>query len=382
MRSAVRTPFSVPVPSSTRARSRREREDIRAQARGLGWPYAPQQLLLTVLTSDPERACAAWLEWKSKYDVDTADTGSTRLFPLVVRRLAAAGVNDADFPRMHGYSRHTWATNHHRVRAGLEAVKTIASAGIPVVALKGLSLLLLYFDGDLSLRPMYDVDLLIPEPRIAEADAALRAAGWWNSAKRETAYDYRRGDHAAIDLHWHVLHQFPTAVFDRLAWKNAQPLAYPGPRLLALGPTELLLHVCLHGVRAETRRRRAWPLDVVRILQLAGSSIDWPRLVEFAATHRMTLALEDALEYVKTLSTLVPGDALDALADAPTSQLELEEYRVITSGHGLYGKARSWAGRSIHKHGRSSLLHMQNLRREHAPTKAPDLRRALRPRGW
>jgi hypothetical protein len=119
---------------------------------------------------------------------------------------------------------------------------------------------------------------------------------------------------------------------------------------------------------------------VVRILEIAGRDVDFTRLVDFAIAHNMTLALEDALRYVATLTDAVPEEALGRLAEAGTSILELEEYRVITSGRGLYGKNRGWTGRPIHGKRRSSLLHMQNVRHEaeQEPAKRPDLSRTLR----
>jgi hypothetical protein len=339
--------------------------------------------LLTVLLGEPELAVETWRRWKAEYTVDDADTGSTRLFPLVVRRLSALGVSDPSFARLRGFARHTWASNQHRIRAGLEAVRTLAEAGIPIVALKGLSLLLVYYGRDLSSRPMYDVDLLVPAARVADADAALQAAGWWRAAKRETAYDFRRGNLGAVDLHWHVLHQYPSRVFDRMAWQNAHPLPCVGPRLLGLAPTELLLHVCLHGVRRETRRGRAWPLDVVRIAETAGDKIDWERLVDFVDRHRMTLALWDALSYAATLTGTIPESVLDQLARAPTTELELEEYRVITSGKGLYGRGAGWSGRPIYRNGRTNLLSMQHVRQDLESVAPVGLaRRPTGPRRW
>jgi hypothetical protein len=94
----------------------------------------------------------------------------------------------------------------------------------------------------------------------------------------------------------------------------------------------------------------------------------------------MTLALEDALRYVTTLTDAVPEEALARLAEANTSLLELEEYRVITSGRGLYARNRDWTGRPIYSRRRKSLIQMRNLRHEgdQEPPQRPDFSRALR----
>src|SRR5687768_4856858 len=85
--------------------------------------------------------------------------------PLVVRRFAELKLEDPEFERLKGVARHTWASNHERVRACIEAASALMAVGMRVCALKGLALLHSHYDADFAARPMYDTDLLVPPDR-------------------------------------------------------------------------------------------------------------------------------------------------------------------------------------------------------------------------
>jgi hypothetical protein len=169
---------------------------------------------------------------------------------------------------------------------------------------------------------------------------------------RQHAYELHRG-RASVDLHWHVLHQDLSSFFDRVAWAHAEPLGGRGlPRgLLALAPTEQLMHVCLHGVRQDSGANRLWALDALRIVESERTGVDWDRLVHTALQRRLGVALEDALRFVASLSPRVPSEALERLGAEPVFQVELLEYRAITRGS-VANDPR----------GRDALLVMQRLR--------------------
>lgn len=314
----------------------------RSSVGGLGWPTPPQRLLLGVLVLDCEPARAAWAEWRKDGVLDTADVGSRRLLPLVVGRFAELGIEDGELERLKGVARHTWASNHERVRSCLEAAAALTSAGVRVCALKGLGLLHSHYDADFAVRPMYDTDLLVPPDRAAEARAILeslgfkpgpsaaRARGLARQVRWGMGHAFTRG-YSNIDLHWHVLHQDPSSFFDAIAWDHARPLERANvPGLLELSPTELLLHVCLHGVRYDSTANRIWALDAVRILARSGNAVDWARLTRVARQRCLTVALGDALEFLVSLGANVPSHVIETLGREPVLPAEILEYRAIT----------------------------------------------------
>ena len=334
----------------------------RASVAGLGWPSPSQRLLLAVLLRDREHARAAWTEWRKDAVLDTADVGSRRLLPLVVGRFTEVGIEDGELERLKGVVRHTWASNHQRVRSCLEAAEALIAAGVRACALKGLALLHSHYDADFAVRPMYDTDLLVPADRAPEARAVLESLGFKTGPSLSRpggltrhlrwgmAFAFEKG-YGNIDLHWHVLHQDPSPFFDAIAWDHARPLARANvPGLLELAPTELLIHVCLHGVRYDSSANRIWALDAARIL--ASDGVDWERLMRIARERCLSVALGDALEFLVSLGANVPPHVLEGLKREPVLPAELLEYRAITG---------AWS--ELGAHARDAASHMAALRR-------------------
>lgn len=327
---------------------------------GLGWPPASQRLLLDVLVGNAERARAAWSKWREGARLEITDVGSRRLLPLVVRRFAELRIEDPEFERLKGVARHTWASNHERVRSSIEAAMALTASGIHVCGLKGLALLHAYYHADFASRPMYDTDLLVRPDRAVQARAVLESLGFragpaaprGRAMARELRWGlghaFTRG-HSNIDLHWHVLHQDPSRFFDAVAWDSARPLeGTEASGLLSLSPTELLIHVCLHGVRYDSTSNRIWALDAVRILERSSDTIDWARLVRVARQRCLTVALADALGFLAFLGANLPPNVIEDLAREPVLSDELLEYQAITGAWSrLSARVRDAAGRMV-----------------------------------
>src|SRR5205085_7437309 len=109
-----------------------------------------------------------------------------RVSPLLWRALDSAGVapNDDrwgdvlqnDFGRCHAQSRLMLP------RIGPLALAPLAEAGCPAPVMKGGALAGRYPDP--GLRPMDDIDLILPVEQIAPAVDALRGAGWTSLGER------------------------------------------------------------------------------------------------------------------------------------------------------------------------------------------------------
>jgi hypothetical protein len=354
----------------------RAAREARADIGGLGWPTPGQRLLLQVVVAEAELARAAWVEWRGGVQLAQLDVGSLRLLPLVARRFEELGVEELELGRLRGVARHTWASNQQRMRSGLKAAEALIAAGIRVCALKGMALLWCYYDADLAVRPMYDVDLLVQPERVTDARGVLEAMGFRSRELRdrsETSRYVRSNSGCAfvrgydnIDLHWHVLHQDPSRFFDTVAWETATPLLESGvDGLLGLAPTELLIHLCLHGVRHDASSNRIWPLDAIRVLSRSADRIDWSRLGGHASRRALSVALADSLDLLVSLGASVPPETLAALHDEPILFDEVLEYQA-TTGHWprLSTNVRTAAGR------------MTDLRRRFE-TMAPALLRGL-----
>ncbi|MGH9185851.1 MAG: nucleotidyltransferase family protein, partial [Acidimicrobiales bacterium] len=91
----------------------------------------------------------------------------------------------------------------------------------------------------------------------------------------------------------------------------ARPLDVAGTTILALGATDLLLHVCVHGSRPRDESHLQWVADAVTVARTGG--IDWDRLVRQARSRRVTLPVRETLAYLSQRWAVdVPPDVLAA----------------------------------------------------------------------
>ena len=211
-------------------------------------PSAAQELVLRAALEPPPRGRLAWESWRGRVDFDQIDPGSMRLLPLVYRNLGAGSFDPEVAGRMKGIYRRSWSRNQMLFSQAAAAIAALSEAGIETMVLKGASLSLLAY-GSAGVRPMDDVDVLVPIGRRADAVTALRAAGWlpekadadgWASVHHSMGIEGPRGGN--MDLHWFSLWQ---PARDEPLWQRAVPLELSGTPTLAPSPADQLLLVCV-----------------------------------------------------------------------------------------------------------------------------------------
>lgn len=310
---------------------------------GACWPTPLQEEILRAAVEPPADAAAAWQRVRGQIDLDDLwDAEVHRLLPLVHGNLRAAGVDDPDLPRLKGLHRRTWYENQvalHRVRPAIELLQ---GAGIRVLFLKGAPLALLHY-GDLGLRPMADVDVLVPWDDAHRALDLLEAAGWADVGGHDRATLFRRyhgsglvhPDGGQLDLHWHLGTPLLLPDDERASsddfWAHAVPFAAAtqGIDALTLAPTDMLLHVIAHGLWAGSASTVRWVADA-RVVIADGEAIDWDRLVDQATRRRMAPLVADALRYLVTeVGAPVPPGAVAALQRVGTSRRERRLLRAL-----------------------------------------------------
>ncbi len=303
---------------------------------GACWPEPFAEELLRAAVLPPAAAARAWAALRPELGLDDLWGAEIhRLLPLGQAKLRAAGVDDPDLPRLRGLHRRTWYENQvalHRVRPALDALR---GAGIPVLFLKGAPLAILHY-GDLGLRPMADIDVLVPW---ADADRALdllESIGWSDIGGRTRAQLYQRyhgsglghANGGQLDLHWHLgtplLLPGDEATSTDDFWEAAVPFVVPdhGIDAVTLCPTDMLLHVIAHGLWAGSASTVRWVADA-RVVIADGAAIEWDRLVDQAARRRIAPLVADALRYLAVeVEAPVPNTVIDALRAQPVTRRE------------------------------------------------------------
>ncbi|MEM6705646.1 MAG: nucleotidyltransferase family protein [Acidobacteriota bacterium] len=300
-------------------------------------PTSPQRLLLRAALGEGDAVERAWQQWRAEIDFDDIDYASQRLVPLVRRNLIDHGVNDPLLHRMKGLHRFFWSKNQLRFRMLSTVAQAFAREEIPLMALKGVPLALVYY-ADAGLRPMSDFDLLVPFADADRAVALLLAEGWLQD---EPGSIYRsagvvdtearhgacfRKDDQECDLHWHLLYDGWWPEADAGLWERSVPLEVHQQQLRAPSPADMIFHLLVHGATYNELPPFRWFADLAILLRQEDLPIDWSVLEERA---RSLLLVGVVREMIEAFEVLVPGllprEPLERLRALPVSRLERRE---------------------------------------------------------
>jgi hypothetical protein len=209
----------------------------------------------------------------------------------------------------------------------------LEAAGARALLLKGAALLALGYENP-ALRPMVDVDLLVAEPELAAAAAAVVSLGF-----QEVASD--AGDrlhHAAfvgrasadtpvlVELHRRL---FLSPPLDRglppsALLARARPAMLADRRVLVPDAVDMLLHLAGHLVLQHARGERlVWVSDIDRAVRVGeGEPGFWRTVAERGAASGLATATADALVAARHwFGTPIDGEALTALRRAGDAEI-------------------------------------------------------------
>jgi hypothetical protein len=304
------------------------------------WPTPEQELLLAACLRPGAEAVAAWRRWRGRVDLDDVDNASFRLLPLLYRRLVQHGVADADLARLAGVYRWHWVRTQLQLRAATRVLDRLAAAGVPTLVVKGGAVGPRYY-GEHGVRPMDDLDVVVPPAHAEQALALLREDGW-TSRRPDVAQrlrfrhsaDLQHPDGGAVDLHWHVFNEFTGARDEGAAcWDTAEPLRLAGRDTRALAPTDELLLACSHGLRWSPVAPIRWLADVASICASAGDRLDGERLRRSAGARDLVTPVAETAGWLRdALGTTLPP-ALDAMVRVRPRRRDRWAHRVRMAPH-------------------------------------------------
>src|SRR5580704_16448989 len=256
--------------------------------------------LMAAALGAPDDALQAWRRWEAvSVDVDR-DRVALRWLPLVAANLRGAPTGRAR-ERLRGAAHGAWAFNRRALTAASSAVAHLELAGIRALVLKGAALEVrngAAWGG----RAIGDVDLLVSPDAFKGARALLEDLGWhpgrWNRRPLDSwchSVDFTRADDVAIDLHRFVLAECCWPGADAAVWQQAQTVVSDDRAWLTPCAEDLLLQVCVHGLRWSPVHAGTWVADAAAILARDGTRFDWTRLIEEARRRSLTVQVRDAL---------------------------------------------------------------------------------------
>jgi len=299
-------------------------------------PTVEQELVLKAALLEGQGAAEAVRAWAGSLGARPLDAGIRRLLPLVYRNLAEQRIRTELSDDLRKAYRETWARNQVLLSRLRGALKILHTAGIKTLVLKGASLSTRFYR-DPGLRPMKDLDVLVPTACAEEAVDVLGRNGWSPERKPDGTFSryvsvnhgVRLWDSAGteLDLHWHVLNECLAPRADDGFWHAAVGMEIDGVHTLVLCATDELLHTCIHGVRWNPVPPIRWIADAHKILT-GDHRIDWDRLVAQAIQRRLSLTLKAALGYLREeFEAAIPGSTMGRLETVTVSKEEMREWR-------------------------------------------------------
>ncbi len=197
-------------------------------------------LLCDCLNIDTCETKAARLKQLSTSDwVETLQQSNKHgVTPLLYQRLQTAGLSP-DIPadillRLRKIYLTSTARNMRLYHELSKLLAVLQKNAIPIIVLKGAYLAEIVY-GNIALRPMSDVDLLVKKQDLARSQQKLLQAGF-----------SPRNSRLVLDLHWCIENSLTDFIDMEKIWENAQPAVVAGVEVLVLSPEDLIVHLCLH----------------------------------------------------------------------------------------------------------------------------------------
>jgi hypothetical protein len=207
--------------------------------------------------------------------------------------------------------------------------------GIPIAAFKGVVLSESLY-GDLTLREVSDLDVIVHESDLNKAEDILTACGYqaafpnryYRSAflSHHGQYAFRHTQTAIwVDLHWRLSGKgvaFPIEAAE--IWPKLVQVTIAGRTVPTLAPDDLALFLAAHGTK-EAWRRLQWVCDFAELLRKY-QDIDWAAVLDRAQrSHSSRALLLAVLLSSKLLGATVPMKLLNLALNNPAVRALAEQ---------------------------------------------------------
>ena len=222
----------------------------------------------------------------------------------------------------------------------------LSAAGIPVVLLKGASLAERVY-GNIALRPMVDLDLLVQRAQVPAALRALEEHGYYRyeaeahpgatlSYENEVVLCRPGVVDTFLEIHWSLI---DSPYYQRILtmdwfWETSIPGRVGDVAALALGVEAQVLHLCAHLHLHHQGAGLLWWQDVAETLVLHRQEVDWDQLLARAETNQLLIPLQRTLlPLAQAWRVPIPVEATRRLAMLRPSAGESKIHSDLSSPH-------------------------------------------------
>lgn len=295
---------------------------------------------------DPARLSALTPEQWKKF---LAIVAHQRVTSLIFYRLKKKGLDQAVPSDVCASLKNVYQQNIIRIMKisgqSRQVLKALNTADIPTIPLKGIVLANSVYKS-IGLREMNDLDLLVPQEKLARAFEIITGIGYKPSQPFCLDSFIQTGkhipalikkDHVTIEIHWNITSPNMSYSIDpQELWEKAVPVQILDYETLMLSPEDLLLHICLHTSYQHQFDFGLRPFcDIAEVIHHFGTTLDWQVVIEKAKQRKWArgvyLALIIASEFVgadvakDVLERLRPADVTDSVLNAVETQILAEK---------------------------------------------------------
>lgn len=235
--------------------------------------------------------------------------------------------------------RTNWIWNRRLRGEQRRIVDAILAHGIDVVLVKGVTLAERYY-GEIALRPIGDIDLLVRPEDAAACGLILSTCGYTPLPGREKptqwhalvnrALAYRSDAGITIDVHWALasLPPYVTAFPQAEIWNSTENLDPAGPSARRLSTADELRFLCFHYAAQHIDKRLIWLVDIAEILRTLPATWDWQQFVSDSIARGLATPVAVALDSAQhTLNVNVPAKVMLELHAAASHWKERMAWR-------------------------------------------------------
>ena len=254
-----------------------------------------------------------------------------RLAPLLYRgfrRLPASGVSAGALAGLKQDYLSNAARNAALFRSLERILGALSSAGTPVIVLKGAFLAESAYP-ERAVRPMNDIDILVPADRLEAARDALLGIGYEPEHDRDTREELKATHHhwvfasreasgagIPLEVHWDLHPPWAPFRFDLAGvWARSVAFEIAGTRARVLGREDLLWHLITHAARHRFNLGAITLCDLAAvILRYGETGMNWEAFALQAAESHSAAWAAAALDLAaELLGVPVPDEALRSL---------------------------------------------------------------------
>jgi hypothetical protein len=215
----------------------------------------------------------------------------------------------------------------------LGVIRNLMEAGVEIIPIKGADLRHRLY-GDPAVRPMGDLDLLIPSGQLNRAEIALTRLGYalsprWHNPRpgfrerfrRELHFEPPLGLSLLVDLHWRIeyVDRFYRLLYDEIR-SGVVPQKYHGLTVKVPAPEHALMLLLLHAL--DEFHGAMQIIDITLAASLL--PIDWPLFLAEVTRLRCQAPIFLALEELAWITNrrAIPLEVMQHLADYRPSRAE------------------------------------------------------------